>query len=64
MKALMQACTGIDAMIVAGEVVMLNGQHTGALPGRLLRGGRDHTGLRGKIGGTSIDGVSSKCPTR
>ncbi len=39
-RRLVQGCTGIDATIVAGEVMMLAGKHTGALPGRLLRGGR------------------------
>jgi N-acyl-D-aspartate/D-glutamate deacylase len=29
---------GIRATLVAGEVLMENGEHTGALPGRLLRG--------------------------
>mgnify|MGYP003348618076 CR=1 FL=1 len=29
---------GIKATVVAGEVLMADGEHTGALPGRLLRG--------------------------
>ena len=32
-----QGATGIDATVVNGEVLMRDGQHTGALPGRLLR---------------------------
>lgn len=37
-KRIEQKATGIRATIVAGEVVHDAGQHTGALPGRLLRG--------------------------
>jgi N-acyl-D-aspartate/D-glutamate deacylase len=33
-----QTATGILATIVSGEIVHLRGEHTGALPGRLLRG--------------------------
>ena len=29
---------GIRATLVSGEVLMENGEHTGALPGKLLRG--------------------------
>jgi len=29
---------GIKATVVAGEVLMRDGEHTGTLPGRLLRG--------------------------
>ena len=31
---------GIEWVIVAGEVVVEGGQHTGARPGRVVRGGR------------------------
>ncbi|HKD69086.1 MAG TPA: amidohydrolase family protein [Candidatus Binataceae bacterium] len=37
-RRLRQKATGIMATIVNGEVVLRNNQHTGALPGRLLRG--------------------------
>jgi N-acyl-D-aspartate/D-glutamate deacylase len=37
-KRIEQKATGIRASIVAGEVVHDAGKHTGALPGRLLRG--------------------------
>ncbi len=37
-KRLVQKSVGIKATIVAGEVLMQDGEHTGALPGRLLRG--------------------------
>ena len=39
-KRLMQTATGYAATVVSGEVVMENGMPTGALPGRLLRGGQ------------------------
>jgi N-acyl-D-amino-acid deacylase len=35
---LKQTSTGILATVVGGQVVLRNGQHTGALPGRLVRG--------------------------
>ncbi len=35
-----QASTGYDATICAGQVTYRNGEHTGALPGRLVRGAR------------------------
>jgi N-acyl-D-aspartate/D-glutamate deacylase len=35
-----QQASGYDATIVAGEVTRRNGMHTGALPGRLVRGSR------------------------
>ena len=35
-----QEATGYDYTIVAGEVTYRNGAHTGALPGRLVRGAR------------------------
>lgn len=37
-KRLKQNATGIGATIVGGQVLLRNGEHTGALPGRLLRG--------------------------
>ncbi len=37
-RRLRQKATGIMATIVNGEVVLRNNEHTGALPGRLLRG--------------------------
>jgi N-acyl-D-aspartate/D-glutamate deacylase len=36
-RRLVQRCSGIKATLVAGEVLMREGKHTGALPGRLLR---------------------------
>jgi len=38
-RRLTQKATGIAATIVAGEVLLRNGEHTGALPGKLLRRG-------------------------
>lgn len=35
---LKQKATGIGATVVGGQVLLRNGEHTGALPGRLLRG--------------------------
>ena len=37
-RRLVQRATGIAATIVNGEVLLRDGKHTGALPGRLLRG--------------------------
>ena len=37
-KRLKQGAQGIAATIVAGQTLMRDGEHTGALPGRLLRG--------------------------
>ena len=37
-KRLTQRCRGIAATVVNGEVLLRDGKHTGALPGRLLRG--------------------------
>ncbi|MFN0092719.1 MAG: N-acyl-D-amino-acid deacylase family protein [Acidimicrobiales bacterium] len=37
-KRLTQKATGITATVVNGEVLFEGGEHTGALPGRLLRG--------------------------
>lgn len=39
-RRLMQTADGYEATIVAGEVVFREGEHTGALPGRLVRGSR------------------------
>ncbi len=36
----MQTAKGYVATIVSGEVVIENDRHTGALPGKLLRGAR------------------------
>jgi len=40
-RRLVQKATGFKATIVAGEVLLREGEHTGALPGRLLRRGKD-----------------------
>lgn len=40
-KRLVQRTDGFDATIVAGTVVYRDGEATGALPGRLVRGMRD-----------------------
>ena len=37
-RRLKQKSDGIKATIVNGEVLMRNNEHTGALPGKLLRG--------------------------
>jgi len=39
-RRLLQHATGYDATIVSGEIVMRDGQDTGARPGTLLRGAR------------------------
>jgi N-acyl-D-amino-acid deacylase len=39
-----QGATGVDHVVVGGQVVMNHGQHTGALPGRILRAGRKGAG--------------------
>jgi N-acyl-D-aspartate/D-glutamate deacylase len=39
-RRLMQTATGYVATVVAGDVVFEEGEHTGALPGRLVRGAR------------------------
>jgi N-acyl-D-aspartate/D-glutamate deacylase len=39
-RRLIQRARGYDATLVAGEVTFRDGEHTGALPGRLLRGAR------------------------
>ena len=42
-RRLVQRATGYRATLVAGEVVMRDGEPTGALPGRLVRGARAST---------------------
>ena len=37
-RRLVQKATGFRATVVGGEVVLEDGEHTGALPGRLVRG--------------------------
>ena len=37
-RRLLQRADGIAASVVAGQVLMRDGKHTGALPGRILRG--------------------------
>ncbi|HVH07248.1 MAG TPA: amidohydrolase family protein, partial [Myxococcota bacterium] len=39
-RRLIQKAKGFEATVVSGEVTMRNGEHTGALPGRLVRGAR------------------------
>jgi N-acyl-D-amino-acid deacylase len=39
-RRLIQRASGYTANIVSGEVTFLEGEHTGALPGRLIRGAR------------------------
>ncbi|MGK0260172.1 MAG: N-acyl-D-aspartate/D-glutamate deacylase, partial [Candidatus Azotimanducaceae bacterium] len=40
-KRIVQRAHGYLATIVNGEVTRENGENTGAMPGRLIRGGRD-----------------------
>ena len=42
--------TGISTVIVNGDVVIDDGNHTGALPGRVLRRGVDGTPPSGSAG--------------
>jgi len=37
-RRLKQKAAGLKATVVNGEVLLRNNEHTGALPGRLLRG--------------------------
>jgi len=37
-RRLIQRCSGIKATLVGGEVLFRDGKHTGALPGKVLRG--------------------------
>ncbi len=39
-RRLIQRARGYEATVVAGEVTFRDGEHTGALPGRLIRGAR------------------------
>lgn len=41
-KRLVQRTEGFDATVVSGAVIYRNGEPTGALPGRLVRGMRSH----------------------
>jgi N-acyl-D-aspartate/D-glutamate deacylase len=36
-RRLIQKATGLKATLVSGEVLTENGEHTGALPGKLIR---------------------------
>jgi N-acyl-D-aspartate/D-glutamate deacylase len=46
-KRLVQKARGYLATICAGEITYENGEHTGVMPGRLLRGGSAaHTALQ------------------
>jgi N-acyl-D-aspartate/D-glutamate deacylase len=45
-KRLLQGARGYRATVVAGEITYRDGEPTGALPGRLVRGGRDTAGAR------------------
>jgi N-acyl-D-aspartate/D-glutamate deacylase len=40
-RRLIQRARGYQATILSGVVTMRDGEHTGALPGRLLRGARE-----------------------
>jgi N-acyl-D-aspartate/D-glutamate deacylase len=51
-KRLRQKADGMRATIVAGEVLLENNEHTGALPGRLIRGPR---GAGGSSGPSSME---------
>ena len=46
-KRLLQRARGYCATIVAGQVIARGGEPTGALPGRLVRGGRNPTPVAG-----------------
>jgi N-acyl-D-aspartate/D-glutamate deacylase len=43
-RRLVQRARGYEATLVAGQVTFREGEHTGALPGRLVRGARAATG--------------------
>ncbi len=45
-KRLLQGARGYRATVVAGEITYRDGEPTGALPGRLVRGGRGTAGTR------------------
>jgi N-acyl-D-amino-acid deacylase len=40
-RRFVQRVTGYEATLVAGETIFERGEHTGAMPGRLVRAGRD-----------------------
>jgi len=44
-RRFVQRVTGYEATLVAGEPIFERGEHTGALPGRLVRAGRDGAAL-------------------
>ena len=44
-RRFVQRVEGYEATFVAGEPIFERGEHTGALPGRLVRAGRDGTTL-------------------
>ncbi|MEO5900671.1 MAG: amidohydrolase family protein [Ilumatobacteraceae bacterium] len=52
-KRIIQRASGYRMTICAGEVTYENGEHTGAMPGRLVRGGREELtpGARGTATG-------------
>jgi N-acyl-D-aspartate/D-glutamate deacylase len=46
-RRLLQRADGYVATVVAGQVTYESGEHTGALPGRLVRGGQPAPGVVG-----------------
>jgi len=44
-RRFVQRATGYEATLVAGEPIFERGEHTGAMPGRLVRAGRDTAAL-------------------
>jgi N-acyl-D-aspartate/D-glutamate deacylase len=50
-RRLVQRADGYVATVVSGEVVLRDGEATGALPGRILRGARPDPGSAGPAGG-------------
>jgi N-acyl-D-amino-acid deacylase len=44
-RRFVQRVTGYEATFVAGDPIFERGEHTGAMPGRLVRAGRDGTAL-------------------
>ncbi len=55
-RRLVQKANGYSRTVVSGEVVMVNGEHTGALPGRLIRGAKDRPGQRSEAKATALSG--------
>jgi len=43
-KRLLQKAQGYSYTLCNGEITFADGEHTGAMPGRLLRGGRPYQG--------------------